>query len=154
MADDKYFSSFACQRCSKSLRLDESLNSFSEHTSAELNCKLISLLNLWRLNNLFLVPIHSTPDVDLESQATSFDHYVPPCRLSDSGNGANGFMLISDENEVDLLSQQFKVSTTFNIYIYCSIILFFSFRFKLLFLTTFQEVPISTIPFVMNAQIF
>lgn len=61
----------------------------------------------------FSVPIHSNPDVDLESQATSFDHYVPPCRLSDSGNGANGFMLISDENEVDLLSQQFKVSFKF-----------------------------------------
>ncbi|VEN52139.1 unnamed protein product [Callosobruchus maculatus] len=92
MAEDKLFVSFACQRCSQNLRLDESLHSFSEHTSAELN-----------------LPIHSNPDVDLESQATSFDHYVPPCRLSDSGNGANGFMLISDENEVDLLSHQFKV---------------------------------------------
>lgn len=61
------------------------------------------------------VPIHSNPDVDLESQATSFDHYIPPCRLSDSGNGANGFMLISDENEVDLLSHQYKVSTNLNI---------------------------------------
>lgn len=57
------------------------------------------------------MPIHSNPDVDLESQATSFDHYVAPCRLSDSGNGANGFMLISDENEVDLLSHQYKVGT-------------------------------------------
>lgn len=56
------------------------------------------------------MPIYSNPEVDLESQATSFDHYVPPCRLSDSGNGANGFMLISDENEVDLLSHQFKVT--------------------------------------------
>ncbi|XP_050504231.1 beclin-1-like protein [Diabrotica virgifera virgifera] len=92
MAEDKLFVSFACQRCSQSLRLDESLNSFSEHTSAELN-----------------LPIYSNPEVDLESQATSFDHYVPPCRLSDSGNGANGFMLISDENEVDLISHQFKV---------------------------------------------
>ncbi|CAG9860021.1 unnamed protein product [Phyllotreta striolata] len=95
MAEDKLFVSFACQRCSQSLRLDESLNSFSEHTSAELN-----------------LPIYSNPEVDLESQATSFDHYVPPFRLSDSGNGANGFMLISDENEVDLLSHQFKIQTT------------------------------------------
>lgn len=55
------------------------------------------------------VPIHSNPDVDLESQSTSFDHYVPSCRLSGSGNGANGFMLISDENEVELLSHQFRV---------------------------------------------
>ncbi|KAJ8972344.1 hypothetical protein NQ317_008754 [Molorchus minor] len=91
MAEEKSFIPFSCQRCSQPLRLDESLNSFSEHISAELN-----------------LPIHSNPDVDLESQTTSFDHYVPPCRLSDSGNGANGFMLISDENEVNLLSQQYK----------------------------------------------
>lgn len=91
MAEDKVFVSFTCQRCSQSLKLDDSLNSFSEHISAELN-----------------LPIHSNTDIDLESQATSFDHYVPPCRLSDSGNGANGFMLISDENEVDLLSHQFR----------------------------------------------
>lgn len=37
MAEEKIFVSFVCQRCSQSLRLDESLNSFSEHTSAELN---------------------------------------------------------------------------------------------------------------------
>ncbi|KAJ8925920.1 hypothetical protein NQ315_009772 [Exocentrus adspersus] len=92
MAEDKSSISFACQRCSQPIRLDDSLNSFSEHVSAELN-----------------LPIHSNPDVDLESQATSFDHYVPPCRLSDSGNGANGFMLISDENETDLLSHQYKI---------------------------------------------
>ncbi|XP_030762144.1 beclin-1-like protein isoform X2 [Sitophilus oryzae] len=91
MGDDKAFVSFTCQRCSQSLRLDESLNSFSEHISAELN-----------------LPIYSNTDVDLESETTSFDQYVPPCRLSDSGNGANGFMLISDENEVDLLSSQYK----------------------------------------------
>lgn len=54
----------------------------------------------------FLVPIHSNPDVDLESQATSFDHYIPPCRLVDSGNG---FMLISDENEIDSLSHAYRV---------------------------------------------
>lgn len=108
MADDKFFSSFACQKCSKSLRLDESLHSLSDHTSAELNSRY-GIVQFSVINLLFLVHIHSNPDVDLESQATSFDHYVPPCRLSDSGNGANGFMLISDENEVDLLSQQFKV---------------------------------------------
>lgn len=113
MGDDIFFSSFACQKCSKSLRLDESLHSLSDHTSAELNCKLIYFKLVFFSRTPFLVPIQSNPDVDLESQATSFDHYVPPCRLSDSGNGANGFMLISDENEVELLSQQFKVSFRF-----------------------------------------
>lgn len=58
------------------------------------------------------VPIHSSTDLDLESQTTSFDHYVPPCRLSDSRNGTSGFMLISDKNEVDLLSETFRVSFT------------------------------------------
>ncbi|XP_066157399.1 beclin-1-like protein [Euwallacea fornicatus] len=95
MAEDKVYVSFTCQRCSQSLKLDDSLHSFSEHISAELN-----------------LPIHSNTDIDLESQATSFDHYVPPCRLSDdivSRNGTSGFMLISDENEVDLLSENFRI---------------------------------------------
>lgn len=55
------------------------------------------------------MPIHSTPDVDLESQATSYDHYVHPCRLSDSGNGVNGFTVITDGAEVETLSNQMKV---------------------------------------------
>jgi beclin 1 len=91
MAEDKsekMLISFMCQRCSQPLQLDDSLSSFSEHISAELN-----------------LPIHSNPDVDLESQATSFDHYIAPCRLFDSGNG---FMLISDGNEVDSLSHIYK----------------------------------------------
>lgn len=56
-----------------------------------------------------LVPIHSTPDVDLESQTTSYDHYVHPCRLSDSRNGVNGFTVISDTGDIDTLSNQLKV---------------------------------------------
>ncbi|XP_019879597.1 beclin-1-like protein [Aethina tumida] len=93
MADDKILTfSFTCQKCFQPLKLDESLNSFSEHISAELN-----------------IPIHSNPDVDLESQATSFDHYVPPYRLTDSGNGVNGFMLISDENESEGFTGRLKV---------------------------------------------
>lgn len=55
------------------------------------------------------MPIHSNPDVDLESQATSFDHFVHACRLSDSGNGVNGFMVISDGAEVETLSNHLKV---------------------------------------------
>ncbi|EFA06871.2 Beclin-1-like protein [Tribolium castaneum] len=85
---EKILISFMCQRCSQPIKLDDSLSSFSEHISAELN-----------------LPIHSNPDVDLESQATSFDQYIPACRLVDSGNG---FMLISDENEVDSLSHAYK----------------------------------------------
>lgn len=57
-----------------------------------------------------IVPIHSNPDVDLESQSTSIDHFVPPCRLTDSVNGANGFMLISDTGEDEKMSNQMKVN--------------------------------------------
>lgn len=42
MADDKsekILISFMCQRCSQPIKLDDSLSSFSEHISAELNCK-------------------------------------------------------------------------------------------------------------------
>lgn len=55
------------------------------------------------------MPITSNPDVDLESQATSFDHFVNPYRLYDSTNGANGFMLISDEAEFETMGQQMQV---------------------------------------------
>ncbi|KAI4467763.1 beclin 1 [Holotrichia oblita] len=92
MVEERVSVSFNCQNCLQPLTLDDSLNSLGEHILAELT-----------------LPINSTPDVDLESQATSFDHYVHPCRLSDSGNGANGFMLISDGKEVDSLSHKMKV---------------------------------------------
>lgn len=56
------------------------------------------------------MPIHSNPDVDLESQATSLDHFIPPYKLSDSGNGANGFMLVVGDEETENLSHQLRVS--------------------------------------------
>lgn len=55
------------------------------------------------------MPIHSNPEVDLESQTTSLDHFVPPYKLSDSGNGANGFMLVVDDEENDCISHQMRV---------------------------------------------
>ncbi|KAF2881592.1 hypothetical protein ILUMI_24584 [Ignelater luminosus] len=92
MAEETIFVSFACQRCLQPLQLDDSFNNVGEHTKAELT-----------------LPIHSNPDVDLESQSTSIDHFVPPCRLTDSVNGANGFMLISDTGEDEKMSNQMKV---------------------------------------------
>lgn len=113
MAEEKVFVSFACQRCMQPLKLDDSLNSFGEHLLAELTCKCKNVLQTKPHNTLFIVivPIHSNPDVDLESTATSYDHYVHPCRLSDSGNGVNGFTVITDENgtEIETLSNQIKV---------------------------------------------
>lgn len=44
MSEDKVYVSFTCQRCSQSLKLDDSLHSFSEHISAELNRKLLKFV--------------------------------------------------------------------------------------------------------------
>lgn len=49
------------------------------------------------------LPIYANNDVDIDSQSTSLDHIVPPFRLSDSGTGTNGFMLISDGRESQTL---------------------------------------------------
>ncbi|XP_018334104.1 beclin-1-like protein [Agrilus planipennis] len=92
MAEEKVLVSFACQRCLQPLRLDDSFNNLSEHTLAELH-----------------LPVQNNVEIDLDSQTTSLDHFVQPCRLSDSGNGANGFMLVTDTGEVELISNQLKV---------------------------------------------
>lgn len=59
------------------------------------------------------VPIYSNADPQLDSQTLSFDQYVPPFRLTDSGNGTNGFTLISNaaaEGECTAIdSQRLKV---------------------------------------------
>ena len=61
-------------------------------------------------NYYFLVPIFSNPEVDLESQAASLDHIVPPFRLIESGNGSNGFTLVGGEpGETGSLSHHMKV---------------------------------------------
>lgn len=59
------------------------------------------------------VPIHTNIDVDLESQANSLNHFVPPFRITESGNGMNGFTLISDIQSVEQISHKFKVSRFF-----------------------------------------
>lgn len=59
-------------------------------------------------NSLFSVPIYANTDPELDSQATSLDHFVPPFRLTDSGNGTNGFMLISDGKESQTLNATLK----------------------------------------------
>lgn len=118
MTEEKYFTSFTCQRCLQPLRLDDSLNSFGEHILAELTCKNIFLLiylDYKQVNYLISVPVISHTDMDLESQTNSFDHYVHPYRLSDSGNGANGFMVISDGGDVETFSNKLKVSLLLNL---------------------------------------
>ncbi|XP_049834061.1 beclin-1-like protein [Schistocerca gregaria] len=93
MVEPKCSVSFVCQRCLQPVKLDSSFNSLGEHTLAELS-----------------LPIQPAPEVDLETHAASLDRYVPAVRLTESGNGANGFMLIDDEGEKESLSHKMRVT--------------------------------------------
>lgn len=95
MVEPKTSVSFVCQRCLQPLKLDSTFGKLGEHTLAELS-----------------LPIHAAPEVDLESQAGSLDRYIPPFRLTESGNGANGFMLVGDEGETESLSHHMRVTAS------------------------------------------
>lgn len=95
MTETKSSVNFSCQRCLQPLKLDDSLNYLGEHALAELT-----------------LPINSTPDVDLELQSASLEHYIPPFRLSESTLGVNGFMVISGGGETECLSRQLFVKAT------------------------------------------
>lgn len=56
------------------------------------------------------MPVFTNPEVDLESQLSSLDHFVPAFRLIDSKNGSNGFMLVDSKGESETLSQQLAVT--------------------------------------------
>lgn len=61
---------------------------------------------------VFLVPILSSPEVDLESQSASLDHIVPAFRLVESANGSNGFTLVGSETPATgNISHTMKVNT-------------------------------------------
>ncbi|GLG99595.1 Beclin-1-like protein [Gryllus bimaculatus] len=92
MVEPKCIVGFVCQRCLQPIKLDTGFNNLGEHTLAELS-----------------LPIHTTPEVDLEAQAGSFDQYIPPFRLTDSGNGANGFTVVGEEGETESLSHHMRV---------------------------------------------
>lgn len=91
MVDDKTNVHFTCQRCLQPIVLDESFDNISVHAMAEL-----------------ALPIYSNTTNELDSQATSFDHFVPPFSMADSMNGT-GFMLVSDGRESNTLSAALKV---------------------------------------------
>ncbi|KAL1130120.1 hypothetical protein AAG570_013058 [Ranatra chinensis] len=93
MVDTKMNISFSCQRCLQPLKLDHSFTSLGEHALAELS-----------------LPIHSSPEVDLDSQAASIDHLIPAFHLVDSGNGNNGFTLLGSQGDSGSLSHQMKVT--------------------------------------------
>ncbi|XP_055679889.1 beclin-1-like protein isoform X2 [Lutzomyia longipalpis] len=110
MGDERVLVSFTCQRCLQPIKIDETFDRIDEHKLAELS------------------------HVDLESQAMSFDQFVPPFGFRDSGaanfeafrrirdgsgkvltqyavygTGTNGFMLISDVWDNDVGSHKMKV---------------------------------------------
>lgn len=111
--DTKSSVSFVCQRCLQPLILDDTFGNISVHALAELACKYRLQINASSLyltiSFLFLVPIYANQDIELDSQATSLDNFVPPFRLTDSSaNGTNGFMLISDGKDSQTLSATLK----------------------------------------------
>uniref|UniRef100_A0A1I8NIJ5 Beclin-1-like protein n=2 Tax=Musca domestica TaxID=7370 RepID=A0A1I8NIJ5_MUSDO len=83
--------SFACQRCLQPILLDENLENISVHAMAELS-----------------LPIYASNVNTLDNQDNSFDHFVPPYRLTDSVNGT-GFMLVSDGRDNKKWSAAFKL---------------------------------------------
>lgn len=90
MGDSKTSVSFACQRCLQPLVLEESFAHMSVHALAELACKYLHIYyrkfsNIFILIEQYLVPIYANNEVELDLQATSLDHFVPPFRLTDSG---------------------------------------------------------------------
>uniref|UniRef100_A0A0K8TRH3 Putative beclin-like protein n=1 Tax=Tabanus bromius TaxID=304241 RepID=A0A0K8TRH3_TABBR len=91
MGDEKTSVSFACQRCLQPIVLDESLDNINIHALAEL-----------------ALPIYATNATEIDSEATSLDHFIPPFRLTDSYNGTNEFMLVSDGKETQTFSAAFK----------------------------------------------
>lgn len=58
---------------------------------------------------LAAVPIQQQVAGGLETQSDSIEHLIPPFRLTESGNGTNGFMLVGDSGETESLSHHLKV---------------------------------------------
>lgn len=90
---------FVCQRCQVPIHISDQFDKLNEHVLAELTRNIIFLspnVFLIPLPPTIPVPIYSNADPQLDSQTLSFDQYVPPFRLTDSGNGTNGFTLISN----------------------------------------------------------
>lgn len=62
---------------------------------------------------LIIVPLQQQVVGELEPPSGSLEHLVPPFRLTESGNGTNGFMLVGDSGETESLSHHLKVCKTF-----------------------------------------
>jgi hypothetical protein len=58
---------------------------------------------------IFSVPIQQQVIGEIETQSSSLEHLVPPFRLTESGNGSNGFMLVGDSGETESLSHHLRV---------------------------------------------
>lgn len=58
------------------------------------------------------MPIHSHPDVDLESEAGILDRFTPAFRFTESGTGANGFTVVGKGGELNQISHKVRVSLT------------------------------------------
>lgn len=68
---------------------------------------------------LTAVPIQQQVVGGLETQSDSIEHLVPPFRLTESGNGTNGFMLVGDSGETESLSHHLKVERSLEVRSIC-----------------------------------
>ncbi|XP_055637395.1 beclin-1-like protein [Toxorhynchites rutilus septentrionalis] len=93
MNDAKENVSFSCQRCLQPIHIDDFFAALGEHTQAEL-----------------ALPINPHVEVDIESQLTSMDHFVPPFRLTEcSGADSHGFMLLTDGPDRELFGNTLRI---------------------------------------------
>ncbi|XP_059475298.1 beclin-1-like protein [Neocloeon triangulifer] len=94
MVENKVHVNFTCQRCLQPLKLDPAFSALTEQTIGELS-----------------VPLCPSPGIDLEAQASGFDRFIPPFRLTDStAAGTNGFMLVGGDGEYEGFSHHYKVT--------------------------------------------
>lgn len=99
---------FVCQRCCQPLVLDPSFASLDDQQIAELSAPLIS--NVSSEEALTLVPNYDTKSSEQSDVVDVTKKYVPPVRLTDSGNG---FMLVGEScsEEMESLGHHFRVTS-------------------------------------------
>lgn len=91
--DPRVAVNFVCQRCTQPIHLDSGFSHLNEHQLAEL-----------------ALPIYPGEDVEFDT-SEGLDKFVPPLRLTDSGNQPLGFTLVGESQDTEK-TQPLKVNTS------------------------------------------
>lgn len=67
---------------------------------------------MYLIIDFITVPIQQQVVGELEPHSDSIEHLVQPFRLTESGNGTNGFMLVGDSSETESPSLHLQVLHT------------------------------------------